>query len=94
MKLLTIAFYISLILIIAKCNSSAPPGSASKNKLDSQIESTKMIYFIEEFSADSNKAFFYDSTDQKIIIVSSMESDQPKTLDFLLGNKEPRPFLK
>ncbi len=94
MRLLTITFYISLILIIAKCNSNAPSDSATKNKLDSQFESTKMIYSIEELTSGNNESLFTDSIKQKVIIVSSLESDQPKTLDFLLGNRQPRPFLK
>jgi len=94
MRLLTITFYISLILIIAKCNTSGSSDSATKNKLDSQFESTKMIYSIEELTSGKNESLFTDSIEQKVIIVSSLESDQPKTLDFLLGNRQPRPFLK
>lgn len=94
MRLLTITFYISLIFIIAKCNSNESSESATENKSDNQIESKKMIYSIEELTSEKNEILFTDSTKQNVIIVSSSESNHPKTLDFLLGNQQPRPFLK
>lgn len=94
MRLLTAIFYISLILIIAKCNSSGSLESETKRKMDTQIHSDKVIHSIEELASESNKSFFLDSVKEQVIIVSSMDSDQPKTLDFLLGNRQPRPILK
>lgn len=93
MKLFTAAFYIFIIVIIAKCSNGQTSGFKSNEKSNPEKGMSKKTYSYEEFSLESDKIFFLDSITDHIVIISSTKNNQPKTLDFLLGNKQNQ-FLK
>lgn len=88
MKPLTIIFYISLILIIAKCNKSSSSSSVEIKPENGQILSGETIYNMDDLVLDGEQSLLPDSANSSFV-VSIMKSKDSKDLDFLLGTRYP-----